>query len=351
MEIGSEFWGVPQSEKENKLLCGNVHHALSGRTALELVARDLKQERGTKSIYIPAYCCESMFEPFKKQGFVIKRYAVDPYSKTMHRNVFTDHGCDAILLMDYFGFEAEETALFATIEKLRGTAVILDKVQTAFSGTAAEKNADYTVTSWRKWFFSCAATAEKKCGEWLVPEPVDTNEKYILLRRDAAKLKAGYIEKGIGEKQKFLAKFGEAEELLDKDYSDYAAEEKSLDEISHADVDFIVSRRRENAGFILEELKSMPRDIIRPLFAEMGKNDVPLFVPVLVKKEIRDALRQHLIKNEVYCPIHWNTELGGADKLYDGELSLVCDQRYGTEDMKREITLIREFLIENGYLL
>lgn len=348
MEIGSEFWAVPVSEKENTLLGGNLRHALSGRTALELIARDLKLERGAKSIYIPAYCCDSMIEPFKKQGYVIKRYAVEPYSKTVHRQVFTDHGCDAILLLDYFGFESEETAIFAMAEQLRGTAVILDKVQTAFSKTAAEEFADYTVTSWRKWFFSCAATAEKKCGEWLVPEPEEKNEKYISMRRNAAKLKADYIEKGIGEKPKFLISFRDGEELLDKDYSDYAAEEQSLDELRHADVDFIVSRRRENARFIMQELKSLPEDLIRPLYAEMGEKDVPLFVPVLVKKKWRDELKQFLISNEVYCPVHWDTELGGAQKLYDCELSLVCDQRYGMEDMKREMALIREFFKSKG---
>ena len=39
------------------------------------------------------------------------------------------------------------------------------------------------------------------------------------------------IRVGVGEKPKFLVKFGEAEEILDNDFSDYAAEEKSLEEI------------------------------------------------------------------------------------------------------------------------
>ena len=189
MEIGSEFWGVPLCEKQNNLLDGNLLHTLSGRTALELIAQDLKAERGAKSIYIPAYCCDSMLEPFKKQGYEIKLYAVEPYSKTIHRQVFTDHGCDAILLLDYFGFESEETAVFAMMEKLRGTSVIIDRVQSAFSETKALEYADYTVTSWRKWFFSNAATAEKCCGEWLVHETEKNNEEYISLRRNAARLK------------------------------------------------------------------------------------------------------------------------------------------------------------------
>lgn len=348
MELGSEFWAVPKSEKQNNLLCGNLRHTLSGRTALELIAADLKAERGAKSIYMPAYCCDSMIEPFKKQGYEIKLYAVEPYSKTVHRQVFTDHGCDAILLLDYFGFESEETAVFAMMEKLRGTAVIVDRVQSAFSETKALEYADYTVTSWRKWFFSNAAEAEKKCGEWLVNPPKKINERYISLRKEAARLKADYMAKG-GNKAAFLNMFREAEELLDEDYSEYAADAESLEQLMTVDTDFIISRRRENAALIYDELEKLPTETIRPLYAQMGESAVPLFVPVLVKPEVRAQLRQHLIKNEVYCPIHWPSELGGANKLYDGELSLICDQRYGAEDIKRQMTLISEFI--NGYLL
>ena len=348
MEIGSVFWSAPLSEKKNNLLVGNMRHAMSGRAALELVAADLKIERGAKSIYMPAYCCDSMLEPFKKQGYEIKLYAVEPYSKTVHRQVFTDHGCDAILLLDYFGFETEETAVFAMMENLRGTAVIVDRVQSAFSETKALEYADYTVTSWRKWFFSNAAEAEKKCGEWLVPSPTNTNERYVSLRKEAAKLKAEYMANG-GSKAEFLNMFREAEEFLDEDYSDYAADAESIELLKTVDTDYIISRRRENAALIYNELSKLPTEIIRPLYAQMGENDVPLFVPVLVKPELRAELRQHLIKNEVYCPIHWPSELGGANKLYDGELSLICDQRYGAEDIKRQMTRISEFI--NGYLL
>lgn len=344
MEIGSEFWDAPLTEKQNNPCSGNAYNTLSGRTALEVIARDLKAERGAKSVYMPAYCCDSMIAPFEKNGYEVKLYAVEPYRNSIHRQIFTDHGCNAILLLDYFGFGSEETEVFAMAERLRGTAVILDRVQSAFSAAKACTYADYTVTSWRKWFFSCAATAEKKCGEWLVPKPNRVNEEYIALRREAANLKARYIGTGIGEKQRYLEKFSDSEGLLDDDFVGYAAEAQSLEELRHIDADFIISRRRENAEYLLDELKTMPSDIIRPLFAEMNEGDVPLFVPVLLKPELRNGLRQHLIQNEIYCPVHWPSELAGANRLYDSELSLICDQRYGIEDMKREITLIKDFL-------
>lgn len=181
MEIGSEFWDAPLTEKQNNPCSGNAYNTLSGRTALEVIARDLKAERGAKSVYMPAYCCDSMIAPFEKNGYEVKLYAVEPYRNSIHRQIFTDHGCNAILLLDYFGFGSEETEVFAMAERLRGTAVILDRVQSAFSAAKACTYADYTVTSWRKWFFSCAATAEKKCGEWLVPKPNRVNEEYSVL--------------------------------------------------------------------------------------------------------------------------------------------------------------------------
>lgn len=342
MEIGSEFCNAHLCKAEKSGSNENKIFTLSGRTALELVARDLREERGAKSIYMPAYCCEAMMAPFKKQGYTIKRYAVEPYSRTIHRQVFSDHGCDAILLMDYFGFESKETAVFAMAEQMRGTAVIIDRVHTAFSDTEACNFADYTVTSWRKWFFSCAAEAEKKCGEWLIAPPIQTNERYISLRKEAAAIKTSFDETD-ENKTKQLEKFREAEELLDSDYSDYAPDDESLRELAAIDSEFIISRRRENAAVIYKELSKLPTELIRPLFAEMGERDVPLYVPVLVKPEIRANLRQYLMQNDVFCPIHWQTELGGANKLYDGELSLVCDQRYGEEDIKREMLLIAEF--------
>ena len=93
----------------------------------------------------------------------------------------------------------------------------------------------------------------------------------------------------------------------------------------------------------------MDRERIRPLFGEPGEGDVPLFVPVLVKDSLRDPLRRFLIGNQIYCPVHWpDAGTGGGKELYAGELSLLCDQRYGQEDMQRQINTIKEFFDQHG---
>ncbi len=85
----------------------------------------------------------------------------------------------------------------------------------------------------------------------------------------------------------------------------------------------------------------------------MKETDCPLFVPVRVPEGQRDALRRYLIEREIYCPVHW--PVSGYHRLteeeqsfYDEELSLVCDQRYGREDMERIIETVRSFWEERG---
>ena len=81
----------------------------------------------------------------------------------------------------------------------------------------------------------------------------------------------------------------------------------------------------------------------------MSNGDVPLFVPIFIKKDYRDRLRDYLIAHQIYCPVHWpiseyHRKVTNYEKtIYDEELSLICDQRYSREDMEREAKTIRNF--------
>ena len=344
MELGSEFWSVPQGDTAAALPDTNTQFVLSGRTALELVARDLIAERKIRSVCLPAYCCDSMLFPFQRAGLELRFYDVVPSGDGVRCHLPENHGCDAVLLLDYFGFSQPETATLAEREHNRGTAVILDRVQSLYSESEAVQYADYSVTSWRKWFFSCAAAAKKHSGIWSVKPSKPTNAQYVSLRYEAAKQKAAYLERDVGNKQAFLDGFAQAEELLEIDFSDYEADPDSVDALRRLDISILKRQRRENAAVIYEALNELDDSHICPLFPQMGVDDTPLFVPVLVDPVIRADLRRFLIQNQVYCPIHWpDARTGGGEMLYASELSLLCDQRYTTEDIKAEMNLIKEF--------
>lgn len=343
-EIGSEFWNAPLSGTSSLFSDANTQFVISGRTALDLTARDLIAEKKIKSICLPAYCCSSMITPFERMGLEIMFYDVYPTDNGIHRNLSPKHGCDAVLLLDYFGFSQLETVELSKREHEHGVVVILDQVQSQFSFSDSIHFADYTITSWRKWFFSCGAAVTKRYGAWSVKPTKPANAQYVSLRKKAAELKTCYLHKGEGEKQEFLSRFSQAEQLLDNDYSDYYADPESIDAIYHLNLSFLKQCRRNNAALIYDALLNLNDERIRPLFPPPAETDTPLFVPVLVKPDIRISLRNYLIQNEVFCPIHWpSAETRGAKALYAKELSLICDQRYNIENMKREMNLIKEF--------
>ncbi len=184
MELGSEFWDVPQCESVPADPEENTLYAMAGRTALELIARDLMEERNIRSVCLPAYCCDYMILAFQRAGMETRFYDVVPSDDGVRRLLPADHGCDAVLLMDFFGYSQRETVLLAEREHARGRAVILNCVQSLYSESDAVQYVDYTVTSWRKWFFSCAAAARKLHGAWRVCPSKPANERYVSLRRE-----------------------------------------------------------------------------------------------------------------------------------------------------------------------
>ena len=349
IEMGSEYWSMPTCSTRIDCTEDRTRFVLSGRTALQLAAEDLIKERQISSICLPAYCCDSMVFPLQKAGLKLRFYNVLPFSGGIQRVLPEKHGCDAVLLLDYFGYTQKETVALAKREHDRGTAVILDRVQSLYSPSDTICYADYSITSWRKWFFSCTGAAKKHHGKWVVGPYRKANEQYVFLRNQAAEKKAAYMDRGTGNKETFLNAFAEAEKVLDADFSDYAADRESRDALRNLDVSFLKQRRRENAALIYEALLTMGDQRIRPLFPQLGPEDTPLFVPVMVEPEVRADLRCFLIRNQVYCPVHWpRVQTGGGEALYDAELSLLCDQRYTTEDIQWEMYLIKEFFAHHA---
>lgn len=181
-ELGGEFWSMPSCNSAMYCSFNRTQFVLSGRTALELVVRDLIEERKIVSVCLPAYLCDSMLLPFQRAGLKISFYEVLPSACGVQRVLSENHGCDAVLLLDYFGYTQKETAVLAEREHAHGTAVIFDRVQSLYSVSDAVQNADYSITSWRKWFFSCAAAVRKNQGKWAVKPHRKANAEYVSLR-------------------------------------------------------------------------------------------------------------------------------------------------------------------------
>lgn len=339
-EIGSEFWSAPQQQVDK-------HYLLSGRTALEYIVRDIKHTNAVRSVLMPSYCCHTMIEPFVRHGYAIRFY-----------DVFFDQevGClraampeyladEALFYMSYFGF-AEIEGLQLEGLRDRFSVIIDDRTHSWLRQGSTEAQADYSFTSFRKWgAFSGIAEACKYNGHFCEIAEDMCNHRYVGMRETAYAQKAQYMAHG-GEKSAFLTLFGDAEALLEEDYTGYRPSYQAIDTLISTDWDDVRNRRRKNAAYLMDALAKV-KQVTLP-YTELTDMDAPLFVPILLDQR-RDELRQYLIAHEVYCPVHWPISAlhkgisQRALRLYDAELSLLCDQRYGQDEMKRIVSLITEY--------
>lgn len=337
-EVGSEFWGT----ETNK---GRAFF-LSGRTALEFIIRDILSRAKIDFVVLPSYCCHTMIEPFVRHGIKVRFYDIWVDSERgLCAETPAFEGNGIFYFMTYFGFSKLHGLELERIRK-QYPIVIEDKTHSLLSDTSICA-ADYEYASYRKWSgFYGLAYAKKNNGTFIhVPSHL-TNEKYRDMRKLAAARKREYIHTGKGDKQEFLSLFAQAEELLENDYVGYAAPSECLEQLLHFDYSLVSQKRKDNAEVLIKGLKDLPG--IELIHRAMDDCDVPLFVPIVVRKG-RNELRKHLIENKVYCPVHWplsdyHNEISSRGvELYDAELSIICDQRYDISDMKHIVDLITDY--------
>ena len=329
-EIGSEFWDVPTGGA-NTFFPESTQWYLAGRSALQAIIKELKD---CHTVAMPSWCCDSMVKPFVDAGYDIHFYPVN-LNKGLAREI--DLNSDVLFLIDYFGYTTPAPDLSGYMG-----VVIRDVTHSIFS--TAYSDSDYYFGSLRKWCgIWTGGYAWTKDGHALLMEE-NGDFRYTSLREKAMQLKDSYIHGRCVTDKGYLALFDQAEETLEK-IGIAPAAERDVMLARQLDAAFIRTRRKANAEVLTEAFHEWL------IFPEMKPTDCPMFVPIVVPEGRRNALRRFLIKNDVYCPIHWPvSEYHKLDEkeqfLYDNELSLVCDQRYTEDDMRRMVRMIEDFMGE-----
>lgn len=326
-EIGSEFWDVPVSGQGNDLFDEQTRWFLSGRSALMQILSETRQTSSKKAA-LPAWCCDSMILPFLDAGYSVSFYPVYPKNGGLTQELPDANDYDVVLVMDYFGFAGDSLPAQGSEIRIRDLthSVLIQKYN----------DADYYFGSLRKWAGFWTGGFAMGCA----PSSTPADTGYTALRQQAMAEKAKYLC-GESNSKEFLDTFAHAEEQLDRGLL-AGGDVRDAKLAVQMDADYIKRTRRANAAQLLEAFADIA------LFPELGNNDCPLFVPILVPDGRRDELRRHLIAQDIYCPVHWPlTAYHRPDsqslELYKNELSLVCDQRYTPEDMARMIHAVKQF--------
>ena len=336
-EIGSEFWDVPMSSAKNSVFPVDTKWFVSGRSALGFIISDIKLRQAFNTVAVPSWCCDSMIEPFLKEGIEVVFYSVYVENGELVQDVSEATRCDAILVMDYFGYaSAQDYSSFPGI-------VIRDLTHSLFS--EKYRDADYYFGSLRKWCGIWTGGFAWREASWLSKNSIKAPDvNYLNLREQAMNEKAKYIY-ALQDGKEYLAKFSQAEEMLERMSDIQYAAERDIYCAERIDVTSIKTARRKNAEVLLEHFASIA------IFKEINDKACPLFVPILVADGRRDDLRKFLIQNEIYCPVHWPiTPLHKTNektkRLYAEELSIICDQRYTVNDMQKICQAVKYFLGE-----
>lgn len=352
-EIGSEFWDgcTPSGSsgiKPHFIKDFYTIETISGRTALDIVVRDIMANRKVHTVYMPSYCCHSFIDPFVLNGMHVKFYSVYYLDNKLVCDFDIRDDFEIILMMDYFGYIETTLAEWAQMFKESGKIVVYDATHSLLCNVDVSCF-DYIFGSYRKWLNVNGGFCSKKQPYNIIPS-LTSYDDYVSLRATAFSQKKQYMMKQFPDKDAFLQKFRMAESMLDDNYRNFVQDINSDNIICTADKDIIIEKRRKNRDFLVDWLLQH-EELCDVMIDDTARSqDVPLFVPVLVKNKRRNMLKQFLIKHGIYCPVHWplsNYHMAMANKekrIYEDELSLICDQRYDEDDMNMITGVLDKFI-------
>lgn len=332
-EIGSEFHKLPIESGHGLVLPQEGVFVFSGRTAIETVLKELPH---AKKAVLPSYCCDSMIEPFRKMGIAVDFYPVN-YENGLMIDVQIPNDTDIFLWCNYFGYRTPMPDMSELTN--RGGVIIEDITHSLFAAQPYNNQSDYLIASIRKWEpINCGGYCTAIKGKLNYIPTITPPAEFVKNKSSAMEMKKEYLEYfDKQKKEEYLSMFADSNQWLAENYSKLAIDSQSMFFLEHVDIEKQKQIRCNNAHVLYEGL----RNNVEFLFSEEDM-ECPLFVPIVISN--RNEIRKILIENNIYCPVHWAKPEGCYSNLYELELSLICDQRYDEDDMKRIVSVLSELL-------
>ena len=364
-EIGGQFAlpeiskDTPKRFEEKSGVCfpaaADQTYTFSGRFALQLALRDIAASRKIKKAYLPSFCAFGMVQPFVDEGIRYEFYNVRWDGTRFVYGLENVRDCDVLLIMSYFSTGTEQTDHWIREFRDRNCVVIEDLTHSLLTDRPDIAAADYYFASLRKWFPTASGGWLGKTSGSLSVRPDLDADGVVAYKLDSMREKAAYLRGDRDQKADILEKEANFEGSMVVESCTLKMDSTSKDILQMQDPDAVRNKRIANARRLFERLAGLegltflndPRD-----WDTAG----PLYVPVLLENEKRNALKQYMEEHGVFCPVSWPERMGaGDDGFRKEELSLICDQRYDPEDMDLIADLVVSFLekekAEAGVLL
>ena len=288
----------------------------TGRNCLEYILR----VRSYRHIYLPYFSCEVLLEPFRKLGVEYTFYHVNERLELVEEiELDVD---EAILYINYFGLKQSYVDALA---QRYGKKLIVDNTRAFFSRPLEGIDTFY---SCRK-FFGVADGAYLYCDKVLD----------MRLEKDHSWQRMSHLLKRIDESPE--AAYGDFKMCEDQLNDNPVREMSSLTRRIMRSIDFnqVVMIRRYNFKHLDDALGIQNR-----ISMQLDSDSVPMVYPFLSDDE---TLRQRLIDNKIFVAQYWPNVLALCEKdctdyrLTKKLVPLPVDQRYGSEEMKLLLSLVK----------
>ena len=356
-EIGSNFWICPEDTIASGLSIpspssfnckGDDHVWLSTcRSAITLVIKTIEERNPNvnKTVLLPSFTCHTVYEPFMNLGYTVKTIPIDRCLVSHADDVFeiiSNEEVGIVLFHRYFGFDTLPD-IDKVVEHLhaKGIIVIEDCTQSMYSNFP-RMDADYFVGNIRKW---CGVPdggfAVSRTG-YFTYKPDDYDVDLEKAKCEAGRLKYKYLFEGIGDKDRYLLQYREAEDILINQSQLYKISPTSINIQSLLNVRNMKQVRVENYNYLWEGLNKI--ESLDTIFPIINDDWVPLYLPVLC--EDRKVTQRKLVENAIYAPVVWPKATTcppvceDADYIYEHILCIPIDQRYDLDDMQRIINVL-----------
>jgi hypothetical protein len=358
-EIGSNYWLSPKELEgssvnitPSKFNCFGTDYVWTstGRSAISLVLSSIENAvEVPKRAVLPAFTCDTVVEPFVKNGYEIFTYNVDKglvVNEEYLSLLIKDIEPSVLLFHNYFGFETFSLSHgLLNILKGMGTILIEDCTQTLFS-SFRNTQADFWIASIRKWSgVPDGGFAVRDEGVFTI-KPRCNDEALESKKIEASLLKYDYIINGKGNKSDFLEAFAEAENILNNQTEIYSISPSSMKIQGDLNVSKLKVKRRDNYSQLYDGI--IKKESIKPAMSQLKENEnvVPLYFPLYCND--RRITQKLLASNDIYAPILWPCPKVFSSKIkdktvkyiYEHLLCIPIDQRYDSGDMDRILKVL-----------
>lgn len=326
----------------------NKIYTFSGRSALKILLEE--NYFGKKRVILPSFTCDTCIKPFVDCGFDISYYLVErdlTINASSLLECLSRYEYDCILYFHaYFGFDTLKTIhkLLNSLKKYKKVVTINDFTHSWLSDF--NYKSDYYVASLRKWLATADGGIIASDNVLKTSQNISSYNKLLTEEyTKAALLKNDYLNNSKSvKKEDFYPLFKHLNTFfLDNEVYALSPISKSIyDNVDYSDV---CKKRKENALFLCENINNT---LIEKIFLTIPEYVVPFYYPIYIHSGRRQDFQNYLVKNRIYCPIHWSIPSYIENKseytnIYEDIISLVIDQRYDIEDMNRLVKIINAF--------